>query len=63
MNSEDEYRQLRILMIHQYVRDMAVLDRALNRGLLAVPLLETSAQHLAGHMHVENGAAGSANLV
>lgn len=43
-----ECRQLRNFMIHEYVRDMAVLAAALTKGHLAVPLLDTSAQALAG---------------
>ncbi len=43
-----ECRQLRNFMIHEYVRDMAVLAAALTKGHLAVPLLEESAQTLAG---------------
>ena len=37
-------------MTHEYVRDMAVLAAALTRGHLAVPLLEASAQRLAGQV-------------
>jgi hypothetical protein len=43
-----ECRQLRNYMIHEYVRDMAVLADALTKGHLAVPLLAASAQTLAG---------------
>ena len=43
-----ECRQLRNFMIHEYVRDMAVLAAALTKGHLAVPLLQASAQALAG---------------
>lgn len=42
-----ECRQLRNFMIHEYVRDMALLASALTRGHLAVALLQTSAQTLA----------------
>lgn len=42
-----ECRQLRNFMIHEYVRDMAVLAAALTRGHLSVPLLGASAQALA----------------
>ena len=43
-----ECSQLRNLMIHEYVRDMAVLASALSKGHLAVPLLDAAAQTLAG---------------
>lgn len=43
-----ECRQLCNFMIHEYVRDMKVLAAALTKGHLAVPLLATSAQALAG---------------
>ena len=42
-----ECRQLRNFMIHEYVRDMAVLAAALTRGHLAVPLLAAAAQRIA----------------
>lgn len=45
-----ECRQLRNFMIHEYVRDMAVLAAALTRGHLAVPLLEAAALRLAGQV-------------
>ena len=57
-----ECRQLRILMIHDYVRDMAVLAATLTRGHLAVPLFETSAQRLAGQVFAAPGSAGSADV-
>lgn len=40
-------RQLRNFMIHEYVRDMAKLADALQKGHLAVPLLEDTARTLA----------------
>ncbi len=43
-----ECRQLRNFMIHEYVRDMALLAAALTKGHTAVPLLEASARALAG---------------
>ena len=42
-----ESRQLRNFMIHEYVRDMAVLAAGLTKGHLAVPLLDASTQMLA----------------
>ena len=42
-----ECRQLRNFMIHEYVRDMALLAAALTKGHQAVPLLSTAAQVLA----------------
>jgi len=55
-----ECRQLRNFMIHEYVRDMAVLAAALTRGHLAVTQLEASAQRLAGQVLAEVGSAGPA---
>jgi len=43
-----ECPQLRNFMIHEYVRDMAILAAALSKGHAAVPLLEASARALAG---------------
>lgn len=43
-----ECRQLRNFMIHEYVRDMAVLAAALSKGHWAVALLDAAAQTLAG---------------
>ncbi len=40
-------RQLRNFMIHEYVRDMALLASALTKGHQAVPLLIASANTLA----------------
>ena len=57
-----ECRQLRNFMIHEYVRDMAVLAAALTRGHLAVPLLEASAKRLAGQVLSALGSAGSADV-
>ncbi len=42
-----ESRQLRNFMIHEYVRDMALLASALTRGHLAVPLLDAAAVAMA----------------
>ncbi len=42
-----ECRQLRNFMIHEYVRDMAVLAAALSKGHLAVTMLAASAWTLA----------------
>ena len=42
-----ECRQLRNFMIHECVRDMALLAAALTKGHLAVPLLDASARALA----------------
>lgn len=42
-----ECRQLRNFMIHEYVRDMAVLAAALSKGHLAVTMLAASARTLA----------------
>lgn len=39
-----EARQLRNWMVHEYVRDAAVLARALQRGHEMVPLLLNAAQ-------------------
>ena len=55
-----ECRQLRNFMIHEYVRDMAVLAAALTRGHLAVALLDTAEQRLAGQVFA---AIDSANPV
>jgi hypothetical protein len=41
-------RQLRNFMIHEYVKDVALLASALTRGHLAVPLLDATAKTLAG---------------
>ena len=57
-----ECRQLRNFMIHECVRDMAVLAAALTRGHLAVPLLETSAQRLAGQVLSALAPAGHADV-
>ena len=43
-----ECRQLRNFMIHESVRDMAILAAALIKWHAAVPLLESSARALAG---------------
>lgn len=55
-----ECLQLRNFMIHEYVRDMAVLAAALTKGHETVGLLETSAQALAG-LVLGPGKAASAN--
>ena len=55
-----ECRQLRNFMIHEYVRDMAVLASALSKGHLAVPLLDAAAQTLAG-LVLPTGAAAIAS--
>ena len=57
-----ECRQLRNFMIYECVRDMAVLAAALTRGHLAVPLLETSAQRLAGQVLSALAPAGHADV-
>jgi len=54
-----ECRQLRNFMVHEYVRDMAVLAAALNKGHLAVPLLDASARALADQV-LSVGASGDA---
>jgi len=55
-----ECRQLRNFMIHEYVRDMAILAAAVSKGHAAVPLLESSARALAGLIHaVDSGPAES----
>lgn len=55
-----ECRQLRNFMIHEYVRDMAILAAALSKGHAAVPLLEASARALAGLIGpADSGAAAS----
>ena len=60
-----ECRQLRNFMIHEYVRDMAVLAAALSKGHLAVPLLAAAANMLAGLVLASlpgpGGAAGDGN--
>ncbi|MDP1691432.1 MAG: hypothetical protein Q8L49_05680 [Burkholderiaceae bacterium] len=54
-----ECRQLRNFMIHEYVRDMEILAAALTKGHLAVPLLEASAQSLAGQVLAADLRAGT----
>ena len=55
-----ECRQLRNFMIHEYVRDMAVLAAALSKGHVAVPLLDATAQTLAGLVQSAGSAADAA---
>ena len=55
-----ECRQLRNFMIHEYVRDMAVLAAALSKGHVAVPLLDAAAQTLAGLVQSAGSAADAA---
>lgn len=56
-----ECRQLRNFMIHEYMRDMALLATALCKGHLAVPLLDAAAQALAGLVLSAGSAAGAAD--
>jgi hypothetical protein len=60
-----ESRQLRNFMIHESVRDMALLASVLTRGHQAVPLLDASATAIAGEVlsasvaaHAEGASKG-----
>ena len=52
---------MRKLMIHGYVRDIAVLAAALTRGQLHVTQFEDSTQRLADQVLSALGPAGSAD--
>lgn len=58
-----ECRQLRNFMIHEYVRDLDVLANALTRGHMAVPLMDASAQAIAGIVLSADSVAAPADLV